>query len=145
MNTVQFFVQGIPVGKGSMKAFVPPGRKYPVVVHDSSRSKPWATLISQTATDLAAATILGPVALTLAFKMPRPDYHYGTGSNSQCLKANAPHWHTKKPDLDKLTRLVCDSLTGILWQDDNQVTSISASKEYADDHKTGVTITIGAL
>ena len=29
--------------------------------------------------------------------------------------------HTKKPDIDNLCKFVMDSLSGLLWQDDNQI------------------------
>jgi Holliday junction resolvase RusA-like endonuclease len=38
--------------------------------------------------------------------------------------------HTKKPDLDNLIKFVKDCANGILWDDDSQVTAITAAKAY---------------
>jgi Holliday junction resolvase RusA-like endonuclease len=46
----------------------------------------------------------------------------------------------KKPDLDKLLRAIGDGLTGVVWRDDSQVISISATKHYGLDPRVEVTI-----
>lgn len=38
--------------------------------------------------------------------------------------------HIKKPDIDNLIKGVFDSANGVLWADDNQVTSVAATKFY---------------
>jgi Holliday junction resolvase RusA-like endonuclease len=40
--------------------------------------------------------------------------------------------HVKKPDVDKLSRCLLDSLKGVVWTDDSQVIVLSARKYYAD-------------
>jgi Holliday junction resolvase RusA-like endonuclease len=39
---------------------------------------------------------------------------------------------TVKPDVDNYYKAVSDALTGIVWQDDNQIVSIDVSKFYDD-------------
>jgi len=46
----------------------------------------------------------------------------------------------KRPDIDKLARAVLDALTGVAYEDDEQVVKLVASKEYTDN--PGVTIKI---
>ena len=45
------------------------------------------------------------------FVFPRPLGHFGTGKNSDKLKASAPTHHTKTPDADKLTRGIGDAIS----------------------------------
>jgi crossover junction endodeoxyribonuclease RusA len=83
-----------------------------------------------------------PLSVTLGFDFPRPKSHYRTGRNADQLRNQAPHEHTGKPDLDKLTRAVLDALTGVVWADDAHVTQLHAAKGWADDHHPGVQISI---
>lgn len=133
-ETVSFEVRGIPIPKGSMKAFMPRGARYPIVTHDNSRTKPWASLVGYHAQAAAPADApwFGPVRLFLRFLMPRP----------KSLPLKFFH-HTKKPDLDKLCRCIKDSVKGILYEDDSQVVMMEASKEYSE--KPGVTIVLSRI
>ena len=72
----------------------------------------------------------GPIELSIIFYMPRPKNHFGTGKKAGILKANAPQWHTTKPDRTKLTRGLEDSLTGVIWRDDSQVVCGDIRKVY---------------
>ena len=87
--------------------------------------------------------ILGDIRLKLWFCMPRPRGHYGTGRNDGILKASAPRWHTKRPDLDNLIKFVLDALggRGIYWKDDSQVYSIVAQKLYDEKPRVVIEIT----
>lgn len=73
---------------------------------------------------------LEAVRATLDFTFPRPSSHYGTGRNAGSLKASAPAYKTTKPDLDKLIRAVLDSLTGVVFVDDSQVSELAARKSF---------------
>jgi Holliday junction resolvase RusA-like endonuclease len=39
-------------------------------------------------------------------------------------------YHIVKPDIDNVLKLLCDSCNGILWNDDNQIITVRASKRY---------------
>jgi Holliday junction resolvase RusA-like endonuclease len=119
---ITFFVPGIPIAKGSAKAFFNKGMKHAVVVQDNAaRQKPWASMISYCAQEAGCCLSPSAIAITLHFTMPRPKSHYGTGKNAAILKRFVPDYHTAKPDLDKLIRCVKDALTGVAWKDDSQV------------------------
>jgi crossover junction endodeoxyribonuclease RusA len=62
-----------------------------------------------------------PVAVEMSFFMPR---------RAAEPKRTTPA-HTRKPDLDKLQRAILDSLTGIVFTDDSQVTRVTGSKRTA--------------
>lgn len=76
--------------------------------------------------------VTGPVVVWLVGFLPRPKSHFGTGRNASKLKPSAPAVPATKPDLDKLARLVGDSLTnaGVL-RDDAQIVTWHAHKRYA--------------
>jgi crossover junction endodeoxyribonuclease RusA len=75
----------------------------------------------------------GPVGIDILFVRRRP--------TSMPKKLTRPH--TKFPDLDKLTRAVLDSMTGIVYQDDAQVVQIYCRKRYAELGETpGILVTV---
>lgn len=141
-----FFVAGVPVPKGSAKAFMNKGMKFPAVVQDNAeKQKPWASLIGYSAQwALIECVNTGAMKLDVTFFMPRPKSHYGTGKNSETVKSTAPAYHTSKPDLDKLVRCVKDALTGIAWKDDSQVSAVFARKFYTDG-RVGANIEISKI
>ena len=108
-----------------MKAYVPRGMKFPIVTESNRSVKSWSQLVAEGASIAlgmsdAPTLILGPVDVGLLFALPRP--------KSIGRKATA---HTKKPDLDKLTRAVLDALAGVVFRDDSQVVDLLCSKVYA--------------
>lgn len=119
---IEFCVEGEPASKGSIRAFVKPGMKFPVLTSTNKHLKPWEKTVRVTA-KLACADqlFLGPVAVWLQFRLPRP----------LALKG-ADVWHDKRPDLDKYVRAVLDALTGTCYQDDGQVVAITATKRYGN-------------
>jgi len=114
------------------------------LVESCAKLKDWRADVRANA---AAHTHENPTPLAcrleLIFHMPRPKSHYRTGKFSEMLKPNAPTLHTKKPDLDKLTRGVKDALSGVLYLDDSQVCSLAGEKIYSDT--PGVAITLKSL
>jgi len=69
------------------------------------------------------------LAVTLQFCFARPKSHF-RGKSSTRLKADAPHWHTGRPDVDNLQKFIMDSLNGTFWHDDSCIASIKAEKIY---------------
>jgi crossover junction endodeoxyribonuclease RusA len=123
---ISFTAYGIPAPKGSTKAFMRPGMRFPVVTEDNKHTRPWAAIVKDAARQAIEQNHIsfpsGPVSLRVRFYMPRP----------KSLPKRVTE-HTKKPDLDKLVRAVKDSLTGVIWNDDAQVVGLAAYKLYVDD------------
>ena len=65
----------------------------------------------------------GPVALSVTFAIPIPK------SWPKYRRAKM-EWsaHAQKPDIDNLVKALLDAVTGIMFEDDRQVYSISADK-----------------
>lgn len=49
-------------------------------------------------------------------------------------------WMCKKPDVDNIAKAVMDGLTGVAYNDDNQVALLLVSKEYAEEPRIEVTV-----
>jgi Holliday junction resolvase RusA-like endonuclease len=82
----------------------------------------------------------GPVRLDVEFRFPMP------ASRPARLRRQGSIPKTVQPDLDKLIRAVCDSLTvGGLLLDDAQVCEIHASKAEWVDSWTGADVTVRDL
>ena len=112
-----FFVPGIPVQQGSMKAF------NNRVVHNSpAKLKEWRKSVAFYA-ELSQVEFYQkqePVYIQLVFNMPKP-------------KSVKRDWPSVPPDLDKLIRSVLDALKGIAYADDGQVVQIHATKQYKNE------------
>lgn len=82
-----------------------------------------------------------PLAMSVEFHFARKKAHFGTGRNQNKLKDSAPTFHTVKPDVDNLLKLVKDALNGLAYADDSQVCRYDcASKCYGDRPRTVIRI-----
>jgi crossover junction endodeoxyribonuclease RusA len=117
---INFVVKGEPAPKGSMRAFQNRLTRKVVVKHDNPRTESWGQTVAWSARQAMQGKppLKGPVSVRLHFRLTRPP----------TVHRAAPH---VKPDVDKLQRAVFDALTGIVWDDDGQVTKVMAEKEYA--------------
>ena len=144
-EAIRLHVPGVPAPQGSKRAFVRGGR--PVVVDDNKpRLNDWRAAVAQAASDeMGDAPLLdGAVSMTVLFDLPRPKSHMGTGRNAGVVKASAPEFHNQKPDLDKLTRAVCDAMSGIVYRDDSQIVSLVVQKRWVD-RQPGASIKVEAM
>ena len=104
------------------------GRTYDPSVKDKQ------SFATQAALKRPGEPLNGALRLKLTFYMPRPKSHYRTGKRSHVLKAKAPVFHSIKPDLDNLVKLISDCIgrrTFIV--DDSQICALASIKVYSDD------------
>jgi Holliday junction resolvase RusA-like endonuclease len=75
----------------------------------------------------------GPVGLDVEFVFRRPDGHYKRNirGDDTRLTASSPKTHTQKPDVDNMVKFLGDSLTGICYADDAQITHVRAAKRWS--------------
>lgn len=137
---VSFSVHGRPVPQGSVVAHVRNGK---ASIHYASGSglAVWRNMVSAAARDAWTGDIYGgPIEVAVTFRMARPRNHYRNlqGDLRAAARDEQP---TVMPDLDKLIRAVLDSLTGIVYRDDAQVTRIEARKMYAESPGVDIVIT----
>lgn len=123
---VSFNVYGIPKPKGSARAFVAmkAGHKpRAIVTSDNKNLRSWEQAVRDAAQGVAGvAYFTEAVALEIEFWFPRP---------KSVKPAKRPHL-TTKPDLSKLIRGAEDALNGVVFKDDAQVVTITATKKYVD-------------
>lgn len=123
MNTVTFFVAGVPIPQGSKKGFTRPGSKFVQIVDDNKAVlKPWRQAIERTArlSWLDRPQMLGAVQVNAVFVMPR----------GKTVTRRFPS--VKKADLDKLCRALLDGIgdAETVWKDDSQVIRLVVEKVY---------------
>ena len=132
---IMFSVSGLPQTKGSTKGFVgrskKTGKLRAFLTNDNPKNKGWAADVAREAKRHAPCVpFAGPIWLELTFRLRKPKRH--------------PRYfvhHTKKPDLDKLTRSIKDALKqGGIYQDDAQVCDSHQVKIYSDE--PGVLVTV---
>jgi crossover junction endodeoxyribonuclease RusA len=140
---IEFTVYGTPQPKGSTRAFMPKGARFPVVTSDNPNLKRWeknirsylaglmAAVSKETRADLWAA----PIAIEVHFHLPVP----------KKLARKSMPLHVKRPDLDKLVRGAIDPLIGVVFKDDSQVASIRATKQYAENGVAKVDFLVEAM
>ena len=128
---------GIPAPQGS-KRHVGGGR----MIESCKALKPWRDLIIADAKQQNIDAVINtPVGVSLVFCFPRPKNHFNKHGK---LLGRAPTHKITRPDLDKLTRGVLDSLVyaGMI-ADDSLVYSINAHKRYCvGEEQPGVLITV---
>jgi len=139
-----FFVPGKPRTKGSQKwvRSKHTGKSIPVT---NENLETWCGMVRTFAIGAIKAgsfeRIEGDgVVIDLYFIFERPKSHYRTGKNAHLLKDSAPDCHFQKPDPDKLERAIFDSLTGIIYKDDCQITDHHTRKAWG--RMSGVHITV---
>ena len=135
-----FTVFGVAQPKGSMRAFMPPGMKFPIVTDSNRNARSWSQLVAHEAKraleDQQSRPHLqtGPIRVSLSVFLPRP---------KKFMKRGVARPHLSAPDLDKLARCILDALTAVVWHDDSQVVELLAVKRYADvDDPPHVTIRV---
>jgi len=82
--------------------------------------------------------IVGPVSLEICALL------HPAESWSKKRKA-AAKWVTGKPDCDNIVKLCGDSLNGIVWKDDSQISLLSFSRRYVQSGPEEVRITVTSL
>ena len=138
--TLSYFVAGIPQPQGSKTAFVVKGR---AVIADAGTAKSrkahksWRQSVHNATVEALSdedewSPLDEAVTVELGFYFP------ATASDPH------RHLHTVTPDLDKLVRLVLDSLvTGKMLKDDARVCNLHAFKHFAQpDDQTGCQIIV---
>jgi crossover junction endodeoxyribonuclease RusA len=131
-NAYTFSIPGEPVTQGNMSAYVVGGVAR--IVHKDAKGLERFRQDARAAKHPSFPYIeSGAVHMTVVFVLARPRSHYGTGRNSDRLKASAPHWHAgMRGDWDKYGRAASDALTSVCWRDDGQLAQVLVQKRYAD-------------
>lgn len=125
-------MQGRPAAQGS-KRHVGGGR----MIEASKFVAPWRKAVTSAALEIAELegweTQYGPMEAHMVFDIARP----------ASVKDSDRPLPIKPPDLDKLVRAVCDSLTdAAVWGDDGQLVKLTCEKQYVNAGEDGVSIIV---
>lgn len=142
MPTHNFIVYGTPTSQGSMRAIVNRNTGRAIMMHDKREAiASLRQAVAVAALERGVEVTNDRVHVTMTFMFERPGYHR---NKKGFIKTQYDSIHyTTKPDIDKLIRAVLDALTGAVLVDDKQVTSVTATKCYTDDHRPRTVITVG--
>lgn len=142
VELVRLDVAGLPAPQGSKSLIVQGGHTRMLEGSSATgrvRLENWRANVAAEAQRWVAAggrPTAGPLAVELTFRLPR----------LATMPVRSYKWKTTKPDFDKLTRAVCDALTGLVWHDDAQVCLGVTVKRYAEaDETPGCAIVVGRL
>lgn len=123
MIVMSFDVRPVPKSRPritkSGQAFTPKKTKE---FEDFLRSEATAMMIEE-----RLAPLEGAIFATMVFGFACPK----SASKKKRDELLAGH-HTSRPDLDNLTKTI-DAFNGVIWKDDSQIMSITASKCYAEN------------
>lgn len=140
---ISFHVRGNPVPMGSVTGGIKASGGVYIRQQKAASLREWQRAITDAAREAFATvpTLRGPVRVNARFTLQRPKAHWSAKGG---LKANAPVWHTTKPDRDKLLRALCDALTNAaVIADDSLIVDGWTSKTYtAEDGISGVFVQI---
>jgi hypothetical protein len=144
---LQLTILGAPATQGSKR---PVRNKFTGRIHliESSKSLPdWRQAVIGVARQELAGLVGGPFCdrsegcyVDLHFFLARPAGHFGSGRNSEQLKASSPARPTgKRSDVDKLSRALLDALMlATVFGDDGMVTRLCVDKWYSTEWEHGV-------
>ena len=137
-SSFHFFVPGSPASQGSKTAYGrvvpgPDGRPRAIVnmVEQDKGLSEWRGEVTKAAR-LAKPSDWqqqGAFLLSTVFYMPRPKAHFK--SNGQ-PRPDAPLFHCKRKDCDKMLRAIGDALTEVCYEDDSLIVSACGTKLYCD-------------
>ena len=130
----EFEVPGKIIGKGRPRVNTTTG-----IAYTPTKTKDWETLSKQYF--LLKYPRIKPfsnrvsVQIVAHFTIPK---QFGKKEKEQIL--NGTLSPTKKPDIDNIAKIVLDSLNGLAFNDDTQVTKIIVEKVYSDEEKISIII-----
>ena len=140
MTSFKFSVNGLEAAPQGSKKYVGKGR----MIEVSKRVKPWRELVKREASKLKQPPIKGACYVEATFRFRRPKAHYYSNGT---LRTGSPlNLTIKRNDIDKLVRSSLDALSGITFNDDSQVTFLTAKKRYClEGEAVGADILVKAL
>lgn len=136
VDHIYFTVLGKAQPQGSIKSFMIGGK--PRLTSDNTKMKPYRQQVGWSA--LGARAEAGYSGLFA-------DKHVAVGVDIKFYFAKPPSISKKrihvvvKPDIDKICRSSIDAMTGILYADDSQIISLTATKEYGIPERVEISVT----
>lgn len=132
---IRFFIPGQPRGKGRPRATARGGY---VRAYTDPKTRAYEHSVRAAYQEAGGERMEGPLRVEIRAVFTPPQ------SLSKRRRAGLMEQpHTKKPDVDNITKSILDGLNGAAYQDDSAVAEIIASKTYGAE--AGVEVTISTL
>jgi hypothetical protein len=153
---LEFDVLGTPASKGSSRAMptaggavlVPGGsdvNKAQIQAWDGAIREAVNARLRALPPKAGPVFAAGAIGVAMIFRFVRPRSHFRTGSRHEELRADAPIFHAKKPDADKVARSTLDPMSGSVFHDDAQVSIPLVQKCFARPGRVGAWILVMPL
>jgi len=139
VEPICFRVPGVPVPKGRARITTRGGK---VRSFTPPKTVAFEGLVALAAKQAMAGNepLSGPVSLSLFVELPIPQSWPLKKKRAALSGERQP---CGRPDLDNFCKAIADGGNGILWNDDAQITLLSATKRYAE--VPGVCVEVEAL
>lgn len=108
--------------------------------YDPRRSRDYKRFVSQEAKMKYHGGLLRDMPLKVEIRVYR-HVQRSLSKVERDRRLRGEHRPIVKPDTSNYVKLIEDALTGIVWEDDNLITDLVASKWYSDDPRIEVTVT----
>lgn len=140
-TVAEFNVAGDPKPQPRPRAFTRGGSAR---VYDPGTAEGWKGAVALAAREhLPREPLQGPVRVSITLRFRRPRAHYVASKPERGLRADAPVYHTARPDRDNCEKALTDSLTQLgMWHDDGQVCGGEVVKVYGDTPGADVRIEV---
>jgi len=145
----KFEVVGEPIPQGSWVPFISKTTGHAMAKPSNEKAlNAWRKLVADTALACRPPWLRepydGPVYVKLVYVRKRNDSDYL--ADGVTLRKGAPRFPATAPDIDKLTRAMLDSLTGVAFTNDARVVGAPDLKRFAAlDEEERVLVDIGFL
>jgi Holliday junction resolvase RusA-like endonuclease len=125
---VSFEIPGTPVAKGRARISTRGGKVRSFTPQKTVNFEARVALAASDAMN-GQKPIEGPISLFLIVYLPIPQSWPQKKKNEALTGIVKP---CSRPDLDNFAKAVCDGCNAIVWKDDSQVTTLTATKRYSD-------------
>jgi Holliday junction resolvase RusA-like endonuclease len=137
VTAVTFTVPGVPIGKGRPRVSTFAGRAR---MYTPAKTASYEGLIAHEAR-LAMdgqTLMLGAVQVVLDIAVPVPA---SWSKKKQAAALAGTVRPTGKPDIDNTAKAIFDGINQVVWRDDSQVVSVTATKRYSEVPGVAVHVT----
>ncbi len=124
MESVRFRIQAEPVAQGRPRLTTIRGQAR---AFDPKKSKDWKAFIKDVASSAMDKSgyddpLQGPLVarIRFGFSLPKSQYRKRT--------PRVRSWHTKRPDIDNLTKAIFDACESVVFLNDTQIVRLVADK-----------------
>jgi len=134
---IEFTIYGDPVAQGRPRAGRGPGGH--VRMYDPAKSKDYKQYVKLTAAQHRPEKLIeGEIELVVDVYRSIPK---SMSKKKRALALEGKLRPITKPDVDNYVKGVKDGISGVIWEDDKQVVSLTVRKWYSDAPKVVVKIT----